>query len=68
MKEHEQLLQKRHSDLRQKEEEHITSQKELERRAAKLKLVPPPVSAPGSSKEVQLQGELEKCMVRLLIS
>ncbi|OCH92316.1 BRE1-domain-containing protein [Obba rivulosa] len=62
MVQHEHDLERRRNELRKAEENLVRSRKEAERQSAKLKASSNMLNSTASSREAQLQQEVDKCM------
>lgn len=64
----EKSIERRRAELRKVEEDLIKARKEAERQTTKMKSLAVNSTASSSTKEAQLQSEVDKCMVRDLTS
>ena len=67
MRDSEKSIERRRADIRKIEEELIKARKETERLSAKAKTLAVNSTASSSTREAQLQSEVDKCMVRAVI-
>lgn len=65
--EKEREIDARQADARKQADSLLRAKKEVEKQAAKLKAAAQAHSGSASSREAQLQSELEKCMVTKLL-